>query len=122
MTFEPTDEHTDGPGAVVRVPFPFTDRDATKVRPALILSCAAAFGSPAGHSVLAMITSAKHSAWPLDVPIQDLTAAGLPTPSLVRMKLFTLDHALIRGRLGRLGPTDARAVRAALIQLLDLKD
>jgi mRNA interferase MazF len=82
---------------VVRVPFPFTDRDAVKLRPALILSSAGPFNGPAGHSVLAMITSAKHSAWPLDVAIGDLAVAGLPSPSLVRMKLFTLDHALIRG-------------------------
>ncbi len=107
---------------LVRVPFPFTDRDATKVRPALILSCAATFGTPAGHSVLAMITSAKHSTWPLDVPIQDLTPTGLSAPSLVRMKLFTLDHALIRGRLGRLAPSDSKAVRAVLIQLLDCQN
>lgn len=105
---------------VVRVPFPFTDRAATKVRPALVLSSATAFNDPGGHSVLAMITSAKHSAWPLDVPIDDLAAAGLPSPSLVRMKLFTLDHTLIRSRLGRVGSADGDAVRAALKQLLDL--
>jgi mRNA interferase MazF len=103
---------------VVRVPFPFTDRDTAKVRPALVLSCAATFNAPAGHSVLAMITSAKRGAWPLDVPIQGLAEAGLAIPSLVRMKLFTLDHTLVRGRLGRLATADAGAVRAALIQLL----
>lgn len=42
---------------VVRVPFPFTDRNATKNRPALVLSDAASFNAPAGHSVMAMITS-----------------------------------------------------------------
>ena len=60
---------------VVRVPFPFTDRQAHKNRPALVLSHAAAFNAPAGHSVMAMVTSAKHSVWPLDVPIADLVAA-----------------------------------------------
>ena len=43
--------------AVVRVPFPFTDRNATKNRPAVVLSDAVAFNTPAGHSVMAMITS-----------------------------------------------------------------
>jgi len=74
------------------------------------------------QSVLAMITSAKHSTWPQDVPIQDLTPTGSSAPSLVRMKRFTLDHALIRGRLGRLAPSDSKAVRAALIQPLDCQD
>ncbi len=107
---------------VVRVPFPFNDRSATKARPALVLSLAAAFNEPAGHSVLAMITSAKRSAWPLDVPVQDLTAAGLPVASLVRMKLFTLDHQLIRGRLGRLARPDGEAVLDSVKRLLSLTD
>jgi len=44
---------------VVIVPFPFTDKAQQKRRPALILSQAQAFGKIAGHSVIAMITSAK---------------------------------------------------------------
>ncbi|TMH60239.1 MAG: type II toxin-antitoxin system PemK/MazF family toxin, partial [Betaproteobacteria bacterium] len=56
---------------VVRVPFPFSDRQAQKHRPALVLSDKAAFNRPAGHGVMAMITSAVHSPWPLDVAIAD---------------------------------------------------
>ena len=103
--------------AVVRVPFPFTDRTAKKNRPALVLSDPAAFNTPAGHSVLAMITSAKNPPWPLDCPITNLQAAGLPAPSKVRFKLFTLDHRLLRGELGRLSPDDEVSVRAALERL-----
>ena len=103
---------------VVRVPFPFTDRQAEKNRPALVLSDKAVFNRPAGHSVMAMITSAGHSPWPLDVAIIDPKAAGLPAPSIVRFKLFTLDHRLVRGKLGRLGAGDQTRVRAALRQLL----
>jgi mRNA interferase MazF len=98
--------------AVVRVPFPFTDRNATKNRPALVLSDAAAFNTPAGHSVMAMITSQANAPWPLDCPLADLAAAGLPAPSKVRFKLFTLDHRLVRGELGKLAASDAVAVRA----------
>ncbi len=103
---------------VVRVPFPFTDRQAHKNRPALVLSHAAAFNTPAGHSIMAMVTSTKHSAWPLDVPIADLVAAGLPAPSIVRFKLFTLDHRLVRGRLGQLSQSDRIKVSEALARLL----
>lgn len=106
---------------VVRVPFPFTDRAATKNRPALVLSSAAAFNAPAGHSVMAMITSASNEAWPLDCPLADLAAAGLPAPSLVRFKLFTLDHRLVRGQLGKLAATDMANVGAALQRLLSIK-
>ena len=63
---------------VVRVPFPFADRQAEMNRPALVLSDRMAFNRQAGHSVMAMITSAGHTPWPLDVPITDLKSAGLP--------------------------------------------
>ncbi|WP_202961180.1 hypothetical protein [Candidatus Symbiobacter mobilis] len=43
-----------------------------------------------GQVVLAMITSAKNAPWPLDIHIKNLAVAGLPAPSVVRCKLFTL--------------------------------
>jgi mRNA interferase MazF len=104
--------------AVVRVPFPFTDRTATKNRPALVLSDPATFNTPAGHSVVAMITSEDNPPWPLDCTLDDLAAAGLPAPSRVRFKLFTLDHRLVRGEIGRLAPADAENVAAGLGVLL----
>lgn len=108
------------PFDVVVVPFPFTDRTATKRRPALVLSDPQTFNTPLGQSVMAMITTATHSPWPLDVPIQDLSSAGLQASSVVRMKLFTLDHALILKRIGKLTSHDATAVKAALQQLFQL--
>lgn len=104
---------------VVRVPFPFTDRNAAKNRPALVLSDATSFNTPAGHSVMAMITSRNNAPWPLDCPIGDLNAAGLPAPSMVRFKLFTLDHRLVRGELGRLATADAKSVQSCMTVLLD---
>ena len=104
--------------AVVRVPFPFTDRTATRNRPALVLSDPATFNTPAGHSVMAMITSEDNAPWPLDCALADLAAAGLPAPSKVRFKLFTLDHRLVRGEIGRLSSPDAARVGIGLSQLL----
>ncbi len=105
---------------VVVVPFPFTDRDTAKRRPALVLSSKANFNAEIGHSVLAMITSSKDSrdTWPLDAPITDLNAAGLPAPSVARMKLFTLDHRLILRRAGRLAASDQASVGLSLQALL----
>jgi mRNA interferase MazF len=103
---------------VVRVPFPFTDSMATRHRPALVVSDRSTFNDVARHSVMAMITSARHSSWPLDVRIEDLHAAGITHDSMVRFKLFTLDHRLVRDRLGRLGADDEHAVAGALRALL----
>lgn len=98
---------------VVVVPFPFTDRTATKKRPALVLS-SELFNSGIRHSVMAMITTASHSAWPLDIAITDLKDAGLKVPSIIRMKLFTIDHALIQKHIGHLSFQDNRSVESAL--------
>jgi mRNA interferase MazF len=103
---------------VVVVPFPFTDRSARRRRPALVVSRPEALGNRIGHSVLAMITSAGHGRWPLDVPVSDLASAGLPAPSVVRMKLFTLDDRLVERCIGTLGRDDAAGVEAALARLL----
>lgn len=113
MTFEAFD--------VVAVPFPFVDRKAQKRRPALVLSRSESLGK-VGHSVLAMITSRKNTPWPLDVPISDETDAGLTAPSVVRMKIFTLDNRLILKKLGRLSRSDRTAVQSTLGRLLVLKE
>lgn len=103
---------------IVRVPFPFADRDTTRNRPALVLSDQAQFNTPAGHTVMAMITSAANAPWPLDCVIINLAEAGLPAPSRVRFKLFTLDNRLVRGVLGRLGRDDQETVSRSLDMLL----
>jgi len=105
---------------VVVVPFPFTDRSTTKRRPALILSDPRIFNQKVGQSVMAMITSAKNSDWPLDIEIKDLDSAGLPSASIVRMKLFTLDQQLIIRKAGKLSPTDQSKVTEVLRRLLNL--
>jgi mRNA interferase MazF len=102
---------------VVVVPFPFTDKATSKRRPALVLSDARTFNHRVGQSILAMITSAKNSSWPLDVDISNLDVAGLSSSSIVRMKLFTLDHDLIVRKAGELCGTDQEAIKGALSKL-----
>ena len=102
---------------VVVVPFPFTDRQSDKRRPALIVSDSVNFNHNSGHCVLAMITSNRQSPWQLDVPVNDLEAAGLPSSSKVRMKLFTMDSRLILRKAGHLSPEDQANVNSALVRL-----
>ena len=52
---------------VVVKPFPFTDQNTEKKRPALGLSDLDSFNDLTENCVLAMITSAKNPDWPLDV-------------------------------------------------------
>jgi mRNA interferase MazF len=66
---------------------------------------------------MAMITTAAHSPWILDVAIADLSSAGLKAASVVRMKLFTLDDSIVIKQIGILAQADKLAVQKALQQL-----
>ncbi|MEO6625064.1 MAG: type II toxin-antitoxin system PemK/MazF family toxin [Burkholderiaceae bacterium] len=105
------------PFDIVVVPFPFTDRNSSKRRPALVLS-SAGFNQATGHSVLAMITSADQSSWLGDLTISILRPTGLPQPCLVRMKLFTLDRRLIVRIAGNLSQGDRKRLKASWADLL----
>jgi len=110
VTFNPFD--------VVAVPFPFTDRQAFKRRPALVLS-SDRFNRTHDQSVLVMITSTTGS-WPSDVSLEDWREAGLSFPCKVRFKLFTLENSLVVRKIGSLSVKDTRTVRSALSRHLDL--
>ena len=105
------------PFDVVVVPFPFTDRTASKRRPALVMS-SAAFNSATRHTVLAMITSSEQSRWPGDLPISDLGSAGLASDCLVRLKIFTQDQRLIVRRAGALAAADQKTLLSSWKTLL----
>ncbi len=103
--------------AVAVAPFPFVDSPQSKPRPCLVLSVAA-FNEVNGHSLAAMITRPLATRWPSDTPIEDIQAAGLPAPSVIRWKLFTLPNGLLKRRAGSLAASDMRQCRMALRRLL----
>ena len=92
-------------GDIVVVPFPFVDKPASKKRPALVISNIDF--NVAGYSILSMITTKQHPAWPGDTQITDIAACGLRRPCLIRLKLFTLDNRLILKTIGKLGESDS---------------
>ena len=111
MTCEPFD--------VVVVPFPFTDRRASKRRPALVVS-SIRFNEWHRQLVLAMITSTG-SEWPSDVVISEWQAANLTVPCKVRFKLFALDRTLIVRKLGSLAQADCEPVKNALFRAVAIR-
>lgn len=105
------------PGAVIKVPFPYTDRSTRQSRPALVVSVPALQDK---HSLLwvVMITSAENRGWPGDVAIGNLVMAGLPVPSLIRTaKIATIEAADAHG-LGRISPAQLASVRRHLAATL----
>jgi mRNA interferase MazF len=104
-------------GDVVRLPFPYTDRPIHQRRPALVV-----VSGPLAerHALLwvCMITSAANRGWPDDLPIADLSMAGLPVASVIRpVKIATVD-AFVADRLGRVGEGELNAVMRTLARLV----
>jgi mRNA interferase MazF len=107
-------------GDVVRVPFPYTDREVRQHRPALVVS-AGELGD--GDSLLwvLMITSAGNRGWPGDVSlIDEYAAAGLPIPSVIRTTKIATIEARHAQRIGRLSSEVRDEVATVLRQHLGL--
>lgn len=101
-------------GTVVRVPFPYTDRDRRQHRPALVVS-AGGLGDDERMLWVVMITSAANRIWPGDIPlIDDHLEVGLPVPSLVRTTKIATIESEFADRLGGLAPDTWTKVEAAL--------
>ncbi|WP_020173522.1 type II toxin-antitoxin system PemK/MazF family toxin [Methyloferula stellata] len=107
-------------GAVIRVPFPYTDRATRQRRPALVVS-AGGIGEDESLLWVVMITSAENRPWPGDISLgKSYADAGLPAPSVIRpCKLATIEtrHA---EPLGRIKPAMMTKVTAALRDYLGL--
>ncbi len=92
-------------GDVIRVPFPYTDRNTRQHRPALVVSHGGV-GEGEGLLWVVMITSAENRSWPGDVSLGlSYGEVGLPAPSVIRpCKIATIEagHA---EKLGRIKPT-----------------
>lgn len=110
-TFEPFD--------IVEVPFPFSGKDTSKLRLALVLS-PFEFQKENRSVILMMITSAGFSQWLGDVELKDWQKAKLKKRCKARLKLFTLDIGIVRARRGKLSIADRNAVQAALREYLPL--
>ena len=96
MTFKPWD--------VVAVSFPFVDKKVSKPRPALVLSNIDF--NIKGLVILSMITTAVKTSHSFDIEIRDLATTGLPLPSVLRWKIFSLDLPLIKKKNGYLSKPD----------------
>jgi mRNA interferase MazF len=101
---------------IVSVPFPFVEGDATKRRPALVVSTDA-FHRAHRACFGAMITTARHmrDVRPDDIEVKDLTRAGLPRPCVIRLaRLATFEWSDLIRRAGSLHPREQGAVEALL--------
>ena len=106
-------------GAIVLIPFPFTDLSGQKVRPALVLY------SPKKRSedcIVAFMSSAPRSkSTAYDIPVTPTKVNGLKVASVLKLeKMATLQKKLILGELGALDKATMSLVNKHLQLLFGL--
>jgi mRNA interferase MazF len=104
-------------GALVLVPFPFTDLSGQKVRPALMLHV-----SRGEDCIVAFVSSdASRKIAPFHVIVPTTTKNGLKVDSVVRVdKLATLQKKIILGEIGVLEDGARQKIKQEIRKLFKL--
>lgn len=105
-------------GDVVLVAFPFTNLQATKQRPAVIISDDA-YQQNRPDVILMAITSQVRQ--PLafgECLLQDWQQAGLLKPSVLKPLIATIEQDRVIRTMGRLSPADQKGLRAVLRDII----
>ena len=105
-------------GAVVLVPFPFTDQTAIKKRPAIVIS-SPAYNDLRPDLVIMAVTSQMRAAGEFDgLLLSDWQNAGLLKPSAVKPVFTTIVRSLVLRSLGTLSESDSLLLRDWMSRLL----
>lgn len=105
-------------GAVVLVPFPFTDQTTTKKRPAVVVS-SSAYHEARPDLIFLAITGQLQG--PLGIGEADIAhwqRAGLYKASRFKPLLATIERRLVLRELGRLEESDRQLLRGVLDEIL----
>ncbi len=97
-------------GAVVLLPFPFSDRSGAKLRPAVIVSPP----YPSDDLLVLAVTSVGEALRPGEFPIRAWRQAGLLHPSFAKRALASVSGDLVRKSLGHLHGDDLNRLDEAL--------
>ena len=104
-------------GDVVLVAFPFRDKPAVKVRPAIVVS--GADYNRRGDVIIAAVTTHPPRV-PSDFPIRGWREANLVAPSVVRLQLATVTTRKILYQPGSLISDDLAKLNGLLKRILEL--
>ncbi len=101
-------------GDILIINFPFTHGQGSKRRPVMVIK------DTRDNDILIAKVTSQLSNTEFDITLQDWKQAGLLSPSVIRIhKIQTLHTSLIFGQIGRLTPTDLKAVRRVLVNLVN---
>jgi mRNA-degrading endonuclease toxin of MazEF toxin-antitoxin module len=107
-------------GALVLVPFRFTNEGPIKHRPAVVLSVDAFQRSRAEVIVAALTSNIRRPPLLGDHLLQDWQGPGLPKPSRATTILRTLRHDMMLVQLGTMPASDLADIDRAIASVLGL--
>ena len=105
-------------GAIVLVPFPFTDQSQAKQRPAVVVSSHAYQQQRPDVIVMAVTSQVRPITTIGEVLVQDWQRAGLLKASVIKPVIATLEQRLIIKSLGQLQAADRDALKHVIAQIL----
>jgi mRNA interferase MazF len=107
-------------GDVILVPFPFSDQQTSKVRPALVVSSSDYHAEEPDLLPAAIPSQLRAVTGPLDYILSDWQGAGLRFPSAFRPVLVTIAPARVLHTVGTLAAADLAAIDDCLRRALGL--
>lgn len=104
---------------IILVSFPFTDFSSDKRRPALVVS-PDEFND--GHDLVIAFITSQTSVRPRlgDYHFSEWIEAGLPKPSMLRMKFASVDKSIVVKKIGQLSRADRAGARTSLLGFFSL--
>ena len=105
-------------GAIILVPFPFTDQTQTKKRPAVVISSHSYNSERPDLIIMAVTSQIKPTAIIGEVIVQDWQAAGLLKPSAIKPVITTIEKPLVIKSMGRLKEDDQKVLLECLKSIL----
>ncbi len=104
-------------GDIIFVPYQFTDLTAYKKRPVVVIS--PNYYNVGNDVIVGFITSNISAKVQFgDYHLQDWSDAGLPKPSMFRMKFATIDRSVIIKKLGIMSNYDLKQIELKIIDFI----
>lgn len=105
-------------GAVVLVPFPFTDQTGAKKRPAVVVS-SSTYNDTRTDIVIMALTGRVRVPFALgESPVAEWQVAGLVKPSMFKPVFATIERLLVVRKMGDLHAQDAATLRRILAAVI----
>ena len=108
-------------GDVLPVPFPFTDQQGSKQRPAVVVSSNTYTANRPAVFIMAITSVMRNPGAALafaEATLVDWQSAGLIEPSVFKPVFTTIEQRLIIKRLGAISVGDAALLRTALAAVI----